>query len=315
MKTARTFEDVIASYLHEGPIDLPADQRTAIAHATEEIAQRRAGVDWRDLARSRVLRTALAACALIVVSAMFVPQADRSSVGGPSPTVTPSSSFLVWAPDVVGDPRPYPAPFRVEPPGGARIVVARTVPESLSRPQESVWTDAAGDGLPTDDPRVDLVTVEFRRQGCISASTLCVFYAPARLLEGQLPEPGDTWIAYGMVMDKDLDGRPDGRFGIDNGPAGAIRAWYTDLRTGVTQVTVGGNGQTYDGPYGESELPSTATTRQGRGYMWLRQGLTAAPPQENGGFYLWAAMIRDGRIVSLDFAPDAGWLVAPAAPR
>lgn len=306
MSTTRQYENQVSSYLQEGPADLPLEQRVAIARATEQIAQRPTGIDWSGLARSRWLRVALAAGVVIVATALLAPRLDLPGVGGPRPTPEPTP--LRWTQDSLRD--PYPAPIREEPAEGAGVVDARLLPAAAGERLVRGWTDATGDARPSDESIVDLVNVEFwRGQGCLRVGQLCVYYRPARLLERPLPDPQVEWIAYGMVMDIDLDGRPDGRFGIDNGPDGVIRAWHTDLRTGTTQAVVGGNGKTYDGFYGESELPfSTGTTQPARGYMWLGQGLTAGPPELNGQFYLWAAVIRDGRIVSMDFAPDAGWL-------
>jgi len=50
-------------------------------------------------------------------------------------------------------------------------------------------------------------------------------------------------------------------------------------------------------------------------YTELRGWYSGAQRVGGERFYLWAALIRGDRSVSVDFAPDAGWLVAQPAPR
>lgn len=297
------------------PERAPAGLGDRVVNAVDKTPQQRpapsllAGLMNADpTARRRSLLIAAALLVGLAVATAAGVGALRLQQQDPPPELYPPPA-LIWTPAALD--APYPAPFRAEPSEGAPTVEAIRLPAAPGERQELAWTDPTGDVVPADDSRVDIVKVEFwRGQGCLRVGTLCVFYQPARLLESPLPDPQLEWIAYGMVVDSDRDGQPDGRFGIDNGPAGVIRAWHTDLLTERTRVVVGGNGQTIDGFYGESELPlSGGGTRPGRGYMWLTQGFSASPPEWNGAFYLWAAVIREGQIVSIDFAPDAGWLL------
>ena len=125
------------------------------------------------------------------------------------------------------------------------------------------------------------------------------------------PTPEVEWISYGIVVDRDGDGSPDGQVGLDNIPGGFFRAWYTEPFTGDTKSYLGSNG-TADGAYGESEMPmADGGTRPGRGYLWISPGLAGSIDNRHGNFYLWAALIRDGQLVSVDYAPDVGWLAVP----
>ena len=44
-------------------------------------------------------------------------------------------------------------------------------------------------------------------------------------------------------------------------------------------------------------------------YGFLRPGRIDRQPARH--FYLWAALIRDGQLVSVDYAPDVGWPAVP----
>ena len=243
----------------------------------------------------------------VLVAARLQPAPVAVSMTGPTPTatstpmVTPSPASIAWT--IAALREPYPFPLREEPPGGA---------PTLDTPRQG-WMDPAGDVRDEADPRVDLVKTEFFRGRCLSSSTLCVYYWPAKLLDRPIPEPTSEWIGYGMVFDNDRDGVADGRYGIDNIPGDAFRAWSVDDRPGhpAEFKVPSQNSRTIDGGYGESDPP---TVRQGspqRGYMWIRGTTASAVGELGGAFYLWAAVIRDGRVVSIDYAPDAGWLVAP----
>ena len=58
-----------------------------------------------------------------------------------------------------------------------------------------------------------------------------------------MPGPATAWIAYGVVVDLNGDGRADQRIGIDNSTSDH-REWITDLATGQTAVN---RGPTYGG--------------------------------------------------------------------
>jgi hypothetical protein len=264
-----------------------------------------------------VLVVALAG-GLIARQLETAPGTEPGPTPTPTPTTTPSATAatlptgVAWAEAALR--APYPIPLRPEPAGGAPVAAADELEVGSGERSRFRWVDAAGDVRDQADPRVDLVTIEFGRGACLSISALCVWYWPAQGLERPLPDPASEWIAYGMVIDNDRDGVADGRYGIDNIPSDSLRAWQVDDRPGrrpeyklSTPVS-----PTIDGAYGESEAPTVnAGTHSGRGYMWLRGSVVTVEGEKGGGFYLWAAVIRDGRMVSIDYAPDSGWLVAP----
>jgi hypothetical protein len=274
---------------------------------------------WETLRASARLRAVAAVLVVVLAGALVAQrlQPARVAVPGTTPTptataaatLTPAPTRIQWTPAALRE--PFPFPLRSEPLGGAPVVDA--MPSDFGGRQGFRWIDPVDDVRDETDPRVDLVNIEFfRGQGCLASSTLCLFYWPAQLLERPVPEPTSEWIAYGMVFDNDRDGVADGRYGIDNIPGDAFRAWSVDDRPGhpAEFKVPSSNSRTIDGAYGESDPPTTRGGT-GRGYMWIRGTTASAAGETGGGFYLWAAVIRDGRLVSLDYAPDAGWLVAP----
>lgn len=314
MSTDRDITSIVRSWLDEGVTVLPDRVLDAVLDQVPTTPQRRPSWLARRLpiVNNPSVRYGIAAVAVIaaVILGLNVLQPD---VGGPRPTPspTPEATPIVWAPASADE--PFPAPFREEPAGGAPDVDPIQVPAGFRDRQELAWNDPAGDGQPGDEPRVDIVRIEFSRpQGCLLARTLCLFYRPEELLHHPLPKPTSEWIAYGLVFDNDGDGRPDARFGIDNLPGDRGRAWYTDLVSGTTDVVKAPAADVSpDGFYGEIEFPYSRAYRSERGYMWLFRAFSSSPALPGGRFYLWAAVIREGRIMSVDFAPDVGWLVAP----
>ena len=301
MSAKQSLEAMIESYLRDGPTKLPSETRSQITGATEQITQRRPAA-W-----AVPHRPLLVAAGIVVVialaGALIGPRVrDLPLVGGRSP----ESQYLLPG----GSDEPYPAPLRDEPSFGPTIVPGRLFDVRRGDTPEAVmpmWVyDDPRDVGPNGIGIVDIVSVKLRKGGCRGADWTCIYFQPAAQATRPLADPRVDWVAWGVVFDRDGDGRADARFGIDNLPNGALRAWLTDLRTGRTNAVVGGNGQTIDHPtQWEGEVPfQTGTSLAGHGYAWLDDASTG--PQAH--FYVWAAAIRDGRILSLDFAPDTGWI-------
>ena len=308
MTTMQPLDPRVAAYLAEGPTELPLEQRLAVVLAAEQIGQRRRRLVLPFAFESRSRRLAFVATLVVVTAALIIPLLGILGVGRPKPTP------IVWTPAALQ--LPFPAPLRGEPFSGAGIDVEATdvPPDDLrGMPARSAWLDPQNDASGQGDPRVDLTLTEFYTGPCLVVGTLCAFYRPAQLLERPAPDPRTEWLAYGIVVDKDGDGRADARVGIDNRPDGSFRAWWTDLTTGQTQVFgATANEGSSDGRYGESEFPfAVGTSRPQRAYFYLRPGWAWAV---EGRFYLWSALIRDGRLVATDFSPDSGWLRLPARP-
>jgi hypothetical protein len=114
-----------------------------------------------------------------------------------------------------------------------------------------------------------------------------------------MPLPQERWLAYGIVVDDDNDGRADYRYGIDNaGVDGSARMWRTDISTGKTRAYVNTleDPRVMDGAFPESADFESA------GHIF------PVPPGEQFRFYVWASAIVDDQIVATDYAPDAGWI-------
>jgi hypothetical protein len=293
--TAR-HDAVILAWLSDGPTELPAADRAAIADAADRLAQRRGILHrWRPSNRTSYR---LAAVALAVATVLLAVASIGPIVGTPRPTP------LIPAVTGIGD--PFPAPLRTEPWPGAPLVTAELTDVDDPRlPDARAWSyaDPSGDAAPSAVAFADLVGLEFRAE-CWMTNALCVWYRPAAGLTRPFEEPAVAWFAYGVDFDNDGDGRADLRFAVDNLPNNLLRAWSTDLRTGVTTYRTG---VWPDHPrLWQVELPMAdgMGAARDRGYAFLHPELTSP----NGHFYAWTAVIRDGQIVAMDFAPDVGWL-------
>ena len=217
--------------------------------------------------------------------------------GGYGPGEVSLASTEIWDPLALTDAsagRDWPGPLRAEPPEGAPVVPAERITEA-----EGGWGDRYLDepdgGDLAGSPWLDIVRV-----GMSNSRATWVHLAA-------IPEPadpGDHRRAYGVVVDTDLDGMADYRVGMENAPAGQLRLWLTNLRTGET---IAGTGAPYV-PMGDS-LPDASYP----GDSWFAQGLSmmTRPVRGDAGpyrFYAWASEIADGHIVATDYAPNSGWL-------
>ena len=238
--------------------------------------------------------------------------AGRATTLG-SPTPVPEPSFA--DPSKVG--RWSPARYAQDWPGGLRSEAAgQPVLIDLVRGEDAHWdpsegrwegtehVDPIGDGVPTA-PWLDIVNV---RVGWGAVAAFRVEIAADMPLP--LASPQERWMAYGIVLDTDHDGRADVRFGVDNMPSGEHRTWRTDYRLGQTAWKAGP-------PYGYLDQgPNSGTSNDtwypGEGEAdvnraYFRYYLKA--DERDAHFYGWSSMIEDGRVVGTDYAPDAGWLV------
>ena len=219
----------------------------------------------------------------------------------PSPEASPSAASsavasgnpIAWTPGSVE--ADWPAPVRAEPVGSPVTLYAHSTlapdPGDWSQP---MYGDPIGDVSASAASWVDLET--------ITVSGDEIELAVAGSITPGAPKPDEAWIAYGVVVDNDLDGIADVRYGIVNLPTGlGLRAWITNLRTGKTESEVGVPsgfvGRTHFDPF-YPEGPGGRARFYGPG----------APR-----FYAWASLIQDGRVVATDYAPDAGWLFARAS--
>jgi hypothetical protein len=221
----------------------------------------------------------------------------------------------------------WPAPVRAEPAGGATVVPIDP---------DGRYEDPTGDTASEAFPWVDIRAVSFCHNGVCS-----------RVLAPPDVEPGEQWIAYGLVVDDDGDGDADRRVGVDNIPGSATgsgqhRAWITDLNTGRTISKV----RTRDDSLmiGDTFLTTSYPVAVAVTEPTIRKPCEGSPPpttdvglasaafglggDTTGGargadpafYYAWASVIVDGHVVATDYAPDAGWLhpsadAPPSAPE
>jgi hypothetical protein len=210
----------------------------------------------------------------------------------------------------------WPAPARTEPPGAPIVVpmLLKVVVEGTNCPGDCLVTTKLGDPLidpigdtgSADNRWADIKDVTFCGPTCVSIG---IASAPPVAVD-----PRQRWMAYGVVADTDGDGTPDWRYGVDNVPLDETdsqpdRWWRTDLHTGRTDYAVGDH----------INLRPTGTIFWGEWparNLELRFGAETAGAGTVGGvpsrFYAWASVIKDGRVVATDHAPDAGWIMPSA---
>jgi hypothetical protein len=223
--------------------------------------------------------------------ALDTPSSSASSSASTSPTPTP----ILWTQASLDE--DWPAPVRAEPAGGAAVVSITVEVDPRGGYVDGIHIDPTGDNGSDLLPWADITKLTVSRAvvGFDRASNAMPRAAPT-----------EQWIAFGVVADTDRDGAPDWRYGMDNVPAEATgedawphRAWRTDLHTGRTAVA-GNSGMLPDNTvfYGEPGV-----LKFGGG---LAGGGTFGGLPER--FYVWVAVIQDGRVVATDYAPDLGWL-------
>ena len=226
------------------------------------------------------LRLAAVIAMLVVVGAGAVNVFGPGSRHSPTPI---TGGPMSWTPDAA----------ELDWPGSLRSEAAANAAQLF---RVADYVDGTGDsGAP--DPWTDITNVMLRTGNTVD------FGNPIglQLVDGLagVPDPSTTWLAYGVVIDLDGDGRADQRIGIDNSTAGH-REWITDLATGQTAVN--------PGPiYGAFGAFGT------RVETWFinRDGLVMLHVNRSPGgirFYAWASMISGGGVVATDFAPDVGWI-------
>ena len=306
MTTNSRPDERIASWIESGPTALAPADRAAIADAAEGIRQRRGiTLPWSDRRARRLLPLAVAMVVVVVATAVILPRLPRSLVGGPE--ITPRA----WIQEVVNE--AYPAPLRWEPMFGVRVQ-----PVWLNS-VEDLWVhrDAAADGKPRPIAFIDLVEVAFRTDCWSGLRATCIFFDLAGPVGRPIVDPSVEWMAFGLVIDEDGDGQGDLRVGIDNAPSDDYRTWQTDLRTGVTTARTGGpyedppwRTRSMDTVFPDHEWPAGDPAPR-RAHFYF----TRAPQTPEIHFYVWTALIRNGELVSMDFAPDSGWLQGALVPE
>jgi hypothetical protein len=223
-------------------------------------------------------------------------------------------------------PQPWTGLVRDEPTGEPVIVHG----ESPTPSADPRITDEKGDGMIGSSGLVDIVGVDVQAP-CIGLALCANFTVAGDLPQERIGDPLDTLVAYGLVIDRQGDGMADLQAGIDNA-FGHRRTWRTDLRAGETvsrshwQLPDGSvdagvpwvkGGYSNYAPYPDpSDVPDSFPDESAHsGWVgvshWLR--IVEELPDPVLNFYVFAAAIRDGKVVAVDYAPDAGWLTAAPA--
>jgi hypothetical protein len=252
---------------------------------------------------------------LVGIGAAVIVGLGLIALQGTSPpsTVPPVEPTILWTPERLE--LDWPVAVRPEP-AGRLVPAARMILGDDARwdASEALWGpfefgDGLGDGVPGDMPWLDIREVHLKAWPRGDSSFRLVLAGPA---PGDRPAPADRWMAYGLVLDTDGDGRADQRVGMDNIAGGDHRAWWAHLTTGAVSwkagppyIEVGGRGE---GQGGARTIALETWYPQGDGSAGREAIINYAPGAPDFRFYAWAGLIQGGRVVALDYAPDAGWL-------
>jgi hypothetical protein len=271
--------------------------------------------------RRRWIAVAAAALAvlLLAIGIRLLPGVDgtpQPADDPPLPTTVPDNGLMPWSPE--SQFLDWPGPIREE----ATITTEALI---VGHGGDGIYDDPVGD-VGVDVVDVIEVTTQVGIWGLPSLDRDVFFRVAGNM--NSIPDPREEWIAYGIVVDYTGEGRPDARYGIDNAvgmmvpsitlddgrrvvvrdttieeadPGFLQRMWRTDLATGVNQVRACcEDPMLMDAVF---PFPVGWLDEAGRGSMFV-------VPEANEivfHFYVWASVIRDGRVVAVDYAPDAGW--------
>jgi hypothetical protein len=121
-------------------------------------------------------------------------------------------------------------------------------------------------------------------------------------------DPASTVISYGLAFETTGDGAADYVVGISNDGStpGDFLVWVTDLATGTTEEQDGP-------PYGFPVEFAHPDEGGGAGMLFTFLGGSRPPGVTlSTPFYAWTSVEEDGEVVAWDYAPDEGWIGAPA---
>lgn len=250
------------------------------------------------LSRSRdrrrvVVGSAAAATAgvLVVLGSVFGPGGGEGSPAPVSPASTAEREESLGADQRLTRPR-----------ATAELPVA-TPRQGGGRAATPVFFDVV-DPADTEPGWVDVTRIRVENQ-------LAYGYAPVvRLDLGERfpPRQGEAWadVEYGLVLDLDGDRVADCELGIATATQVPLhyRVWARELdRTLVEQV-----GPPYGIPFEfahpEEQLQGLTDRMQ---FIFGDFATACHSPIQARHVYAWAALLEDGRPVTVDFAPDAGW--------
>jgi hypothetical protein len=250
------------------------------------------------------MRSAAGAGALVLAAGLAgcaggAPEPRRSSITTPLPSATAASTPSVPG-RAVGRPGPPATGSRLP---GRSLPVAPPGAYSRADPGELESTD----GVDAAMAEVDIRQVRVRDVNGDGRSDWVLVLDRAYPTQSTVASHGRV-IEYGIVVDADGDLDADCQLGIHNDTPTTrdFRVWLTNLTTGASTVRVGG-------PYGvpfDFKHPGEGD-RGSEMRFWFLRGAPIWPCNgfsPSAHFYAWAAAFEDGRLASLDYAPDASWL-------
>lgn len=237
-----------------------------------------------------------------------------------------AAAAVLTGPRTQGRPEPA-APTSTTRPSPSATPLPATSPQSLA-PLRPVPAHAAGPPLLPEgtngwmDPHdVELGAVDIDRLdlGRFGGNSRIDWLLHLRS-ETTLPAPSGRVIEYGVVLDSDGDGTPDCQIGVTDDPAkadgsGRFRSWVTNLRNGVTEAETGPYGRLIDfvHPQENRSSPGERPTYDPE-MRFFFLGSNTGPCNGYGSdslVYAWAAVGTAGRLVEVDYAPDAAWMRMP----
>ena len=293
-------------YATEMPPRAP-DWVLGVALETVDItSQRRTAVraPWRFWGMNANSKVAVAAVVVIAVGAVGL------AVLRPGPEPDTGAEPLIWTPERLA--QDWPGSVRPEPIGGAPVVQMVVTADAQWDSAEGRW-DTFGHDDPVGDVGPDELGWTDIRRVRLSSGGAVFSLDRARDLPPSIPQPSESWIAYGVVLDTNGDAVADVRIGMDNASALQHRAWRTDLASGQTSSAAGppygtvgiGHERGFGPSIGlDTYFPGDLGDLGGKASLWY----SLQPGEEDLRFYAWASLIEGGRIAATDFAPDVGWL-------
>jgi hypothetical protein len=149
MSAPRDLDQLLRSFLNEGPVDLPDPSYDEVRDRMEHTRQRAFIGSWRTPDMNRYLKIGLAAAAAVVIAVVGLQFFVNSNVGGPTPSATAE-------PTSTPTPTPEPTPEGLLPEGGKYFISLQSYPIAISVtiPAPGWYGDASGGVLvkPNSDP-------------------------------------------------------------------------------------------------------------------------------------------------------------------
>jgi hypothetical protein len=286
-------DDQLVRFLRARAADPDVSVLDAIMRHVETTPQQQPWIRWgprapgRGPSMSRAVAIGIAAV-VVLAAAAGLGLLTRPNVGAPEPEPSARSSPASWS-------------------GPVRI--GSSIHPMLSDDGGTRWSWS--DAVDATPPWIDIAQVRWLQVGQDNWNIVLSAKPP---IASRL-DPEQTLISYGLAFETTGDEVPDYIVGISNHAAYSreFRVWVTDLATGETEEQIGG-------PYGipvdfshPDEMADPIFSPEER--RTLQLFFLGAPPwgtDSEARMYAWASLTEAGEVVAWDYAPDDGWLEAPA---